>query len=192
MIYRFLREVVQAKYEEVGKDISNQWHFFSNDISNQWHLSTIHPNTLTGFYLLGSPIRICHASNCQLQKCCTPKMLSSDVGKPAVLNLQLLIQNFRQTMIKFYWALGMTSLPMFLINLNDHWLNFFLKKMGQLRPLILFIFGLFKQTLLQFLQVYGKKSIQYMVPELKPTTFRTWVSSHNLYTRAPTHHRLKF
>ena len=26
-------------------------------------------------------------------------MLSSDVGKPAVLNLQLLIQNFRQTMI---------------------------------------------------------------------------------------------
>ena len=99
MIYRFLREVVQAKYEEVGKDISNQWHFFSNDISNQWHLSTIHPNTLTGFYLLGSPIRICHASNCQLQKCCTPKMLSSDVGKPAVLNLQLLIQNYRQTMI---------------------------------------------------------------------------------------------
>ena len=44
-----------------------------------------------------------------------------------------------------------------------------------------FIFGLFKQTSLQFLQqIYVKKmSIQYTVSRIEPTTFGTWVSSHN-------------
>ena len=30
-----------------------------------------------------------------------------------------------------------------------------------------------------------KMSIQYIVPGFKPTTFGTWVSSHNHFTRAP-------
>ena len=48
-------------------------------------------------------------------------------------------------------------------------------------------FRLFKQTL-QFLQQIGtceKMSIQYLVLEFEPTTFRIWVSSHNQLTRAP-------
>ena len=45
-----------------------------------------------------------------------------------------------------------------------------------------FIFGLFKQTSLQFLQQINVKnviSIQYTVPGFKPTTFGMWASSHN-------------
>ena len=42
--------------------------------------------------------------------------------------------------------------------------------MGQHRPLLSFIFGLFKQTSLQFLQqICEKMSIQYMVPRFKLT-----------------------
>ena len=58
--------------------------------------------------------------------------------------------------------------------------------MGQPRPLLSFILGLFKQTSLQFLQqIYVKISIQYTVPGFEPTTFGTRVSSHNQWTRAP-------
>ena len=53
-------------------------------------------------------------------------------------------------------------------------------KMGQSRPLFLFIFGLFKQTLLQFLQqINVKMSIQYPVPGFELTTFWLRVSSLN-------------
>ena len=43
-----------------------------------------------------------------------------------------------------------------------------------------FIFSIFKQTL-QFFKtnICEKMSIQYMVPGFEPTTFGTWVSSHN-------------
>ena len=49
------------------------------------------------------------------------------------------------------------------------------KKLGQPRPLFLFIFGLFKQTI-QFLQQMNVKnvmSIQYLAPGFEPTTFGT-------------------
>ena len=53
-------------------------------------------------------------------------------------------------------------------------------KNGPTPASFLFIFGLFKQTLLQFLQqICEKMSIQYTVPGFEPTTFRSWVSSHN-------------
>ena len=56
-------------------------------------------------------------------------------------------------------------------------LNYFLN--GPARPLLLFIFGLSKQTSLQILQqINVKKSIQYTVPGFEPTTFRTLVSPH--------------
>ena len=56
--------------------------------------------------------------------------------------------------------------------------------MGQPRPLLSFILGLFKQTSLQF---YNKLMfIQYIVPRFKPTTFGSPVSSHHQLTRAPT------
>ena len=47
-------------------------------------------------------------------------------------------------------------------------------KNGPTPASFLFIFGLFKQTSLQFLQqIYVKKmSIQYMVPGFEPTTFQ--------------------
>ena len=57
--------------------------------------------------------------------------------------------------------------------------NFFLKN-GPIPASFSFIFGLFKQTSLQFLQqIYVKMSIQYMVPGFKPTTFGMWVPSPN-------------
>ena len=57
------------------------------------------------------------------------------------------------------------------------YLAFLTKKLGQPRPLLPFIFGLFKQTSLQFLQqICAKTSFQHMVPGFEPTTFRTWVN----------------
>ena len=46
--------------------------------------------------------------------------------------------------------------------------------MGQIRPLLSFIFGLFKQTI-QFLRlnVRNVMSIQYIAPGFEPTTFQT-------------------
>ena len=54
--------------------------------------------------------------------------------------------------------------------------------MGQLRPLLSFIFGLFKQTSFQILHLQQnnvKMYIQYTVPGFETTIFGTWVSSHN-------------
>ena len=43
-----------------------------------------------------------------------------------------------------------------------------------------FIFGLFKQTIQIFItNICEKMSIQYLAPGFKPTTFGTWVSSHD-------------
>ena len=50
-------------------------------------------------------------------------------------------------------------------------------KIGPTPALLLFIFGLFKQIKLQFLQQY--MSIQYMLPGFEPLTWGTRVSSHN-------------
>ena len=49
----------------------------------------------------------------------------------------------------------------------------FLKKMGQPRPLLLFIFGLYKQTIIFLHQIHVKMSVQYMVLGIEPTTFGT-------------------
>ena len=63
---------------------------------------------------------------------------------------------------------------------KDNLVNNFFKKKNGPTPAS-FIFGLFKQTSLQFLQqIYMKKmSIQYTVQGFKPTTFILRVSSHN-------------
>ena len=53
---------------------------------------------------------------------------------------------------------------------NEH---SFLKKMGQPRPLLLFIFGLYKQTIIFLHQIHVKMSVQYMVLGIEPTTFGT-------------------
>ena len=58
--------------------------------------------------------------------------------------------------------------------------------MGQPRPLLSFILGLFKQTLLQFFQQICVKNFHPVYcAGLEPTTFGTRVSSHNHWTRAP-------
>ena len=64
---------------------------------------------------------------------------------------------------------------------------FFLKKNGPTPASFSFIFGLFKQASLQFLQqIYAEKmSIQYTLPGFEPSTFGTWVSSLYHKTRAP-------
>ena len=49
---------------------------------------------------------------------------------------------------------------------------YFLLKMGQPRPLLSFIFGLFKQTSLQFLQQMCVKNGHYMVLGFEPMTFK--------------------
>ena len=59
-----------------------------------------------------------------------------------------------------------------------YWL-FFLN--GPTQASFLFIYGLFKQTI-QFLQQVNVKNvmpIQYTAPGFEPTTFGTWVSSHD-------------
>ena len=58
---------------------------------------------------------------------------------------------------------------------------FILKKIGPTPASFSFIFSLFKQTLLQFLQQINVKnvmSIQYTAPGFEPTTFGSWASSH--------------
>ena len=46
--------------------------------------------------------------------------------------------------------------------------------MSQPRPYLSFIFGLFKQTSLNFLQqIYVKTSIKYMMPGFEPMTIGT-------------------
>ena len=63
-----------------------------------------------------------------------------------------------------------------------HLKKFYFLKMGQLRPLLSFIFGLFKQTSFQILHLQQnnvKMYIQYTVPGFETTIFGTWVSSHN-------------
>ena len=69
------------------------------------------------------------------------------------------------------------------------------QKLGQPRALF-HLFCLFKHTSLHFIKQRNVKnvmSIQYTVPGFELTTFRTSVSSHNHYTRAPAHlmHYLK-
>ena len=57
--------------------------------------------------------------------------------------------------------------------------NSFLKN-GPTPASFSFIFGLFKQTLQIFTKnICEKNPIKYTVPGYKPTTFETWVSSHN-------------
>ena len=61
----------------------------------------------------------------------------------------------------------------------------FLKKWAIL-GLFFVYFRLFKQTSLQLLQqINVKMSTRYTVLGFKPTTFGTWVSSHNHKTRSP-------
>ena len=56
----------------------------------------------------------------------------------------------------------------------------FFKKYGPTPASFSFIFDLFKQTLQIFTtNICDKMSITYMVPGFEPTTFGTWVSSHN-------------
>ena len=56
----------------------------------------------------------------------------------------------------------------------------FLKKNRPTPASFSFIFGLFKQTLQIFnTNICEKMSIQYTVLGFEPTTFGTWVSSHN-------------
>ena len=59
--------------------------------------------------------------------------------------------------------------------------NVFLKN-GPTPASFSFIFSLFQQTI-QFLQQINVKnvqvSIQYMAPGFEPTTFKTWVVTHN-------------
>ena len=59
--------------------------------------------------------------------------------------------------------------------------------MGQPRPLLSFIFGLFKHTPLQFFttKIIEKMSIQYTVLGFEPTTYGPRTSSHNHLTRTP-------
>ena len=58
--------------------------------------------------------------------------------------------------------------------------------MGQSRALFQ-LFSSFQTNIITILTTNQceKMSIQYMVLGFKPTTFRTWVSSHNHLTRAP-------
>ena len=52
-------------------------------------------------------------------------------------------------------------------------------KIGPTPASFSFIFGLFKQTLQFYNNNMWKMSIQYTVPGFEPTTFGTWVYSHN-------------
>ena len=57
------------------------------------------------------------------------------------------------------------------------------KKMGQ--SSLFHLFSVFLNKHYNFYNKYmWKMSIQYTVPGFEPTTFRTWVSSHNHWTRA--------
>ena len=58
--------------------------------------------------------------------------------------------------------------------------------MGHPRPLFRLFSVFFNQTLIQFLQQYNvKMSINYTVLGFEPTSFRTWFSSQNNLTGAP-------
>ena len=70
----------------------------------------------------------------------------------------------------------------FLHGLTNECAVYLFLKNGPTSASFSFIFGLFKQTLLQFLQQINVKnvmSIQYPAPGFEPTTFGTWVFSHN-------------
>ena len=82
--------------------------------------------------------------------------------------------------------------PKFLLSLLDQgpkrWSKsirqyLFFKKNGPSPASFSVLFGLFKQTI-QFLQQINVKnvqiSIQHMLPGFKPTTYQTWVVTHNL------------
>ena len=60
------------------------------------------------------------------------------------------------------------------------------KKNGPSPAYFSFIFSLFKQTIQFVKQINAKMSIQYMAPGFLPTTFWSWVVTHNHSTRAPT------
>ena len=59
------------------------------------------------------------------------------------------------------------------------WNGNFFKKMGQPRPFFVY-FRSFQTKITNFYYKYmWKMSVQYMVPGFEPTTFGTWLSSHN-------------
>ena len=112
---------------------------------------------------------------------------------PKHLFLQTLL-NMRQ------WTplnqLTYSGTKLWLVNLN-YWhaqssmkikSNYFLFYKWANPGLFLFIFGLFKQTAILFLQQINVKnviSIPYTALGFEPMTSRIWVGSHNHKTRAP-------
>ena len=64
----------------------------------------------------------------------------------------------------------------------------FFQKMGRPQPLFRLFSVFSNKHQIQFLQqinVEKCNSIQYSAPAFEPTTFRTWVITHNHLTRAP-------
>ena len=116
------------------------------------------------------------------------KQIGRGGGKLIVLSYSSLwstwaLELHRLPRLSFYLVIG---IPSVLPKLNSHDSKCFL--IHQRRPLLLFIFGLFKQTSSQYFttNTCEKMSIQYTVPGFKPRTFITWVSSNNYLTSAPT------
>ena len=81
---------------------------------------------------------------------------------------------------RILWALAAPLLSLLL----SFYLYLFFKKMGRLRPLFLFIYVFSNKHLIFYNKYMWKMSIQYIGLGFEPTTFWTWVSSHNHYTRA--------
>ena len=76
-------------------------------------------------------------------------------------------------------------LPLRCVFSNWHQNVYLMLKMGHPRPLFC-LFLSFQTNIIFATYICEKMSIQYTVQGFKPTIFRTWVSSHNHYTRDPT------